>query len=81
MTKRKYKLGNCYLIRFYDHSVGFKERTVCKTLGWIFRDDAECLGLTSWLIETEDERVKEDNMETTFIIKSCIISSRKVPGV
>ena len=72
----KYKL---YKIRFYDHCIGqAKEPIICEVCGWVISESNVELKLTYWLVDSEDEQIKKDNIEPISIIKSCIIRSRKL---
>ena len=75
---KKYELNKLYKIRFYDHCIGnHKGPVTCEVVGWIISEDETELRLTYWVVDTEDEQVKKDNIEPISIIKSCIIRSRK----
>jgi len=78
MAKR-FEVGKNYKVRFYDHSIGSKEKIICETEGWVVEQDTEHLLLTYWRVVTGCEDVKRDNIEPVSIIKACIISARKLP--
>lgn len=76
---KKYEKTKLYKITFYDHCIGQHEGPVkCQVTGWILSEDDVELRLTYWVVDTKDEQVKKDNIEPISIIKSCIISSRKL---
>ena len=76
---KKYEKHKLYKIRFYDHCIGnHKGPVICEVAGWIIEEDATELRLTYWVVDTEDDQVKKDNIEPISIIKSCIIRSRKL---
>lgn len=79
MIPKKFIKGQNYKIRFYDHSIGSKEKLVCETQGWVLEDDGEHVLLTYWRVINTDEEVKRDNVEPVSIIKSCILRARKLP--
>lgn len=78
MTK-KYIKSKLYKVRFYDHAIGKADGPiVCEVVGWCLNDDPLELRLTYWVVDTDDEQIKKDNVEPISIIKSCIIRSRKL---
>lgn len=77
MKRTKFEFHKLYKIRFYDHSIGSKEKMICEVVGWVIKDEVDHVVLTSWLVDTEDVQVKRDNVEPVSILKAVIISSRK----
>lgn len=77
MKRKTFEKGKLYKIRFYDHSIGSKEKMICEAVGWVEEDDKDHVVLTHWRVDTKDLQVARDNIEPTSIIKSAILSSRK----
>jgi hypothetical protein len=75
---KKFLKNKLYKIRFYDHCIGRKSKMVCEVVGWVIEDDTEHVVLTPWIVDTDEEDVKRDNVEPYSIIKSCIIRKRKL---
>jgi hypothetical protein len=74
----KYKVGDLIKIRFYDHAIGTKEVLICETVGWLLEDNKLNVLLTNWIVDTKDEEFRDHNVEHVNILKSCIISTRKL---
>lgn len=77
MKRKNFEIGKLYKIRFYDHSIGSKEKMICEAVGWVIEDDSSHVLLSHWVVDTKDEQVKKDNVEPVNIVKACIIRSRK----
>lgn len=76
--KNKFQLGKLYKIRFYDHCVGISDKMICEAVGWVIKDDPHHVVITSWIVDTKDKEVKDENIEPTTIVKTCIIRKRKL---
>ena len=79
MIPKRFKAGESYRIRFYDHSIGMSDKTICETQGWVIEDDGVHVLLTYWRVCNKDEEIERSNLEPISIIKSCIIRARKLP--
>ena len=73
----KFKIGSCYQIVFVDHALGTSVIN-CKTVGWIISEDDTSVTLAYWLLITSDIDLQKNNWETVSIVKSAIISKKKV---
>ena len=76
--KVKYIKGSVYRIKFYDHCIGQDEAVICECIGWLEKENDLSIVLNSWRVLTKDEETKNNNRELTTILKSCIISKRKL---
>ena len=78
MNYKNFVIGKLYKIKFYDHSIGSKELMECETVGWLQENDQKSILLTYWVCLSEDEDTRKENIEPVRIIKSTIISVRKL---
>lgn len=70
--------GKMYQILFWDHCTGGTELIKINYVGWVVSQDKERLTLTSWLLDSDDEQMVKDNMETVNIIKSVILEATMI---
>lgn len=78
MKGEKFKEGELYLIRFYDHSIGEDKELEIEAVGWFFEETKLSVSFTSWRVDTEDKDLEKDNREPFHVLKSAIISVRKL---
>lgn len=76
--KYNFQKDKLYKIRFYDHCIGVKDAMECEVAGWCIDDNDLRVVLTHWIIRNDDKNMVEDNHEPVTIVKSCIISVRKL---
>ena len=69
----RFKVGKPYHIKFYDHCTNMDEPMVCKVMGWVVKQSSLSVVLATWLVETRDEQVREDNREIFTLLKSTIV--------
>ena len=74
----KFKKGSLYKIRFLDHCVGQDESMLCEVAGWVLKETEEIVVVTYWQVISDDKTIVEENIEPVTIIKSTIISKRKL---
>lgn len=74
---KKFDIGTLYKVRFHDHCCGGKDLITCESVGWVIKNDPKYVVLTSWRVDSPDKDTVENNVETTTILKSCIVRSRK----
>jgi hypothetical protein len=76
--KKKLDIGGLYKIRFYDHVAGHQDLVVCEVSGWVIEQDKEKVAITYWQLLNESEKTARDNIEPVALIRSAIISCRKL---
>ena len=74
----KFKGGNCYLVRFLDHTHGTKTIIEVEIIAWCLEIHSEHVVFTSWRVDDEDEDMVSNNHEPVSIIKSTIIGKRSI---
>ncbi len=75
----KFKKGDLYEVVFWDHS-SHKDPFKFAAVGYVLKDDNNFVQITSWLplnIEEHDNDF-DSNCEMFCIMKSCIISRKKL---
>jgi len=77
----KFVEGKCYYLEFLDHAVGIKTLMKIRAVGWVVEDFKNGVHFSSWDVVTEDEGVKNDNIESFTILKSAIIKKRQIKGI
>lgn len=78
MSRKKFKVGELYWIKFYDHSIGFEEEATCEIVGWIIEDTQRSVLVTWWKCNVEDEETARHNIEPCRIHKGIMIKSKKL---
>jgi len=74
----KFKKGDLYRIKFYDHAIGLVDPMECEVVGWILKNNKLNVVVTFWRVNNGCSETKKDNVEPVSIMKSCIIKSRKL---
>lgn len=74
----KFKEGQLYYIKFYDHSVGLKDAMTIEAVGWAIKDESKYVVFTSWKVLSDDTDITDNNHEPFSIIKSCIRKKRMI---
>ena len=75
----RFKSGDFYIIKFLDHAIGIEHPIVCEAAGWLIDAPKTYLHLTMWNVLDDDKDVVKENREDLIIIRSTIISSRRIP--
>lgn len=78
--KHNFKPGKAYAVKFLDHCVGIKGSMTIIAIGFCVENTEKHAVFTSWEIESDDEKLKDDNREYFTIIKSCIIKKKLLRG-
>ena len=73
--RTKFQVGKCYHIKFYDHCVGYDDVVLVEVVGFVYEQDDKQVKLTHW---KEFHPEWKTNVEKTLIVKSTIISKRKL---
>lgn len=74
----RFKKGELYKIRFYDHAIGIDRAVECEIVGWVVKSDKICVCFSHWLCDFDDSEVVENNLEFTVIVKRAIIGAWKL---
>ena len=79
MLKKKFKflLGQFYMVRIYDHGLGFKNIQMHDVLGCVIAQTNDELILSHWNLVSNDHEAVSQNNEPSAIIKSTIIKAKK----
>ena len=72
----KFKIGYLYEIEFKDHSAGCTGPMNCMAVGYVLEDHKDYVYLTSWMVKTDDLSVRNSNLESFVLLKSCIEKRR-----
>ncbi len=75
----KYRKGDIVELEFWDHADG-EEPLLFKMWGRYVRGDRLSITLAKWTYsdQKEADRCTDDNVEATTILKSTIVSQRKL---
>lgn len=73
----KFKEGEWYLVKFWDHTCGVDKLVSCKVFGYVIKQDKLSVTLSWW--ECEDPEFKESNQEIVTLLKSTLLRVSKVP--
>jgi hypothetical protein len=68
----KFREGHHYILEFYDHGIGVTEPIRCQVSGWIVSDHKDFVKLTTWLVQSDDKEVVDNNLELVIILKTAI---------
>jgi hypothetical protein len=74
----KFEKDKLYKVTFLDHCVGEHEVITCEVAGWLVSETPDHITLTYWLVVTDCEETRRDNLEPVNIIKSAIKKVRKL---
>jgi len=68
-----------YEIKFYDHLISNDDKEiVCTVLGYYLESDKNYHHFTWWIIDTKDQELFDNNIERYSILKTAIISTKKL---
>lgn len=74
----KFKRGNCYLVRFLDHTHGISEIVEVEIVAWCLEERDKHVVFSSWRVDDTDADMVSNNTEPVSIIKSTIINKRSI---
>lgn len=73
-----FKIGGVYQIVFYDHCVGGSDPIECEVFGRVLKQTDKFVSLSWWNVINGDEATTENNREMVNLIKSTILTKKKV---
>lgn len=76
--RMKFKIGNCYLVRFLDHTSGIKSIVDVEIVGWCLEEHDRHIVFSPWRIDDEDQDLIDNNHEPISIVKSCILKKKSL---
>ena len=74
----RFRSGDFYIIKFWDHAIGIERPIQAEASGWLLDSTDLYLHLTTWQVLDDDKEVVKDNREHLIIIRSAIIKATKV---
>ena len=78
-TKARLKVGDRYMVRFWDHCISDKQELVmCRLYGWVVSFNKDRLTVSTWEVETDDKEMRDGNVEMVNIIRSTVVEIRKI---
>jgi len=75
--RTKFQVGKCYHVKFLDHCVGYDDVVEVNVVGYVYDQDEKQVKLTHW---KENHPKWVESIEKTIIVKSTIITKRKLDG-
>lgn len=74
----KFIEGKLYMVRFLDHTCGVDHLVEIDVVGWVIKQDEDCLVLSHWKIDSDDKEIVRNNYEYTSLAKKIILSKRAI---
>lgn len=78
MKAKKLAIGELYRVRFKDHVVDSSGLIVCSAVGWVIEIGEDFVVLSYWTVHDDNPETVKNNLETFTIIKSTIISMKRL---
>ena len=73
----KFKKGELYKIKFYDHCTGHDSPFIFSIVGWVMKSSKISVVLTNWYLEEpNNEEDRTLNSEINLVLISTIIESK-----